>query len=437
MAQSSLSTSTLRNQIQPLQGLQDKQQLEKLLNDFFTDNNISNLMTETGTALSSPAYSLKAGSLRVDVLSGNEGFRIVYRPKEKHRTKCPNHFVDKALEILLRKTGYEVKLEEPKQNDTSPHERSMIVTINPYILDAYKTREQNLVLTERFKTTINDNQKRYENLQKANESLRTNLGRLTEVENTNNLMRSMKNMTEKELAAQRAENERLEKNIAQNEAQKKQNQILKNQLKRELTDLKTSLQKNTTEIKSTTKQNQNLAAQNKQLKSKLLSKQIEKKSLVAQNTQLESALASKRNEYLQDIERLQEANKSLQRRLAELQKVEKQNQTLNKALIKKEDDCFNKITKNENNLQEKNKQLMIKLEEKQSQNKKLKADIRMLSVSSLPLQTENTKLRDENKDLKNQNQKLKEEFLETVSVLNQEVMLAIESSKTQDAVPAY
>ena len=246
---STLTSTSEEKEVIPqlLQGLQNRQQLENLLDNFFSENNISLLMKEISSVFRI-RYSLQEGP-SVDVLSKETEptkFKVSYRPGLSHNTPCPNHFVDKALEIALRKAGYEVEV--GKHNNESPHTRSMIVTINRYILDAIldviKCREENRVLSENLKTYTTENHK-------------------------------LKNVLQ---GRQKANND-LTMSLAQLQKNSALNQDLKNQLEKNLTHQKTYLQQSNKNLKTNLAELQKVKTQNNQLKKTLESKQLEKRDL--------------------------------------------------------------------------------------------------------------------------------------------------------------
>ena len=421
----SSSTSSLEgtgNYTQPVRGLQNRAQLEKLLNGFFEEQNIKNLMTEIKGTFTT-AYSLSDEGFRVVNVMQGDGeptkFEILYRPGQSHNTKCPNHFVDKALEIALRKVGYEVKV--GRADEKSPHTRSMTVTINDYILNAIKNGEQNQVLNDTLRRYITENQGLKNVLhgkQEANNNLITILDNFKEVETSNKLLL---------LATRKAEeeNKRLKAQLQKNSAQ---NQDVKNQLEKNLTQLKTSLQTITTEKKTTEHNLKKIVAQNQRLTSELASKQNEylkdKKKLQETNTKLHTQNQSL-NQLMKNRTEHQTRKQSLER---DLEKKVAQNQQLKSALAstQTEKETLQKHLAELQKVKDQNHTLKHKIAQAQKQNKTLNT----LYVSSLPLQKKNMELTDENTNLKNQHQELKEYFLKTVRELNQEVNSAIKNSKT-------
>lgn len=436
---SSTSSEGTGEYTQPVRDLQDKKQLQELLHQFFSKNNISNVMREiTGNFSTPPSYSLSdEGFSVVDALQG-EGqptkFEILYKPKEKHKTPCPNHFVDKALEIALREVGYEVKVGQA--DNESPHTRSMIVTINPYILDAIKNGEQNQFLKRELETNV-------AKLNKEKETLAKNLKKAKQGSESVGLL--------------------LTKNSETLQKVKIQNKVLEdtlNESKRTHFKQITELQKKLEEVK---KENQTLTkdlVKNEAFMNTVqadnirCAKQLQKNS--AQNKKLKQQNQSVRNQ--------------LKTKLQELQKEEKQNQTLKRDLMTSEDDCFNRIIQKEasllkentklnkqnhtlkNNFKDKvaqnqqlkkrleleqtekenlkgilpeNDRLKKELEEKQSQNKKLKSDLDVYRMSNMPFQMENVTLKQQNLRLTEKLKKDEAKFAKELMDLTNEVALAI------------
>ena len=400
---SSSSASTLkRNYTQPVQGLQDKQKLETLLNSFFQKQNISNVMTEITGKFKTPGYSLTEGPRVLPGGGQPTKFEILYRPTMNPAGKCPNHFVDKALEIALREAGYEVEV--GKADDQSPHLRSMTVTINDYILDAIKTRKQNQVLKGELERNVAE-------LEKEKVTNRTLKQRATQGSEAVGLLKS-------NIRRLDAQNQQLKSALAS-----KQNEYLND--KRKLQETNTKLNAQNRSLNDSLKykgiQNQNLNHTLKETEQFLieqrtgkqtLSKQLQENStrneaLKKQNQQLKSALASKQTENKsalnKELEDKQYLKKNLQKHSAELQEVTQQNKTLKNKL--------QSMTKENKSLEEKvaqNQQLKSALASKQTEKETLQKHLAELQK----VKDQNQILKDNIAHIQKQNEFLNNTLIE-------------------------